>query len=389
MTATDWATCGALWLTGDPDGAPDQSRAAILPRARAVADGFTARTGIAIDVGVELTGRAALLGLSRRGRISAGGATRLIATRDGWCALTLARDVDREAIPALLETATVSDHWAAITEWATNIPAAEVTARARLLGLPVAALGEQAPAAPVVRRIGPVGPPRSPSGCLVVDLSSMWAGPLCGRLLRQAGATVIKVESPSRPDGTRRTPRFFDWMNAGKLCCSIDFDEPETLRTLLARADVVLESSRPSALTRRGLGPDLPARPGRVWARITAHGSGIGANRAGFGDDAAVAGGLVGIAEGGPYFCADAIADPLTGLEAARSVSEALARGGGELIEVSLSAVAAEYAALPTTPALPRQVAARPASPRIAGRASALGADRDAVHALASVARTQ
>ncbi|MGY0499493.1 CoA transferase [Nocardia sp. FBN12] len=385
MTATDWAACGALWLTGDPDAAPDQSRSGILAHARTVADGFTARTGVPIDVGVELTGRAALLGLSRRGRISAGGATRLIATRDGWCALTLARDVDREAIPALLETATVSEPWTAVTRWAADLSASEVTARARLLGLPVAALGEQTPARPVVRRIGPAGPPRSPSGCLVVDLSSMWAGPLCGRLLMEAGATVVKVESPSRPDGTRRTPRFFDWMNAGKLCYSVDFDAPEALRSLLARADVVLESSRPTALTRRGLGPDLPGRPGRVWARITAHGSGIGANWTGFGDDAAVAGGLVGIAQGGPYFCADAIADPLTGLEAARSVAEALARGGGELIEVSLSAVAAEYAALPTTPALPRGVAIRPASPRITGRGSAPGADRDAVHALASV----
>lgn len=385
MTATDWAACGALWLTGDPDEAPDQSRSGILARARAVADAFTAHTGVPIDVGTELTGRAALLGLSRRGRVSAGGATRLIATRDGWCALTLARDVDREAIPALLETATVSAPWTAIAEWAANISAAEVTARARLLGLPVAALGEQEPAAPVVRQIGPVGPPRSPSGCLVVDLSSMWAGPLCGRLLMEAGATVVKVESPSRPDGTRRTPRFFDWMNAGKLCYSVDFNDTEALRTLLARADVVLESSRPTALARRGLGPDLPARRGRVWARITAHGSGIGANWTGFGDDAAVAGGLVGIAEGGPYFCADAIADPLTGLEAARSVADALARGGGELVEVSLSAVAAEYAALPPTPALPRFVAVRPARPRITERASALGADRDAVHALAPV----
>ncbi|MFC9659624.1 CoA transferase [Nocardia sp. NPDC127606] len=384
MTAADWAGCGALWLTGDPDGAPDQSRSGVLDHARAVADGFTARTGVPIDVGAELTRRAALLGLTRRGRISAGGASRLIATRDGWCALTLARDVDREAIPALLETTTVTDPWSAISHWAADVSAAEVTARARLLGLPVAALGEQAPARPVIRRIGPAGPPRSPSDCLVVDLSSMWAGPLCGRLLREAGATVVKVESPSRPDGTRRTPRFFDWMNAGKLCYSLDFDEPEALRSLLARADVVLESSRPSALTRRGLGPDLPARPGRVWARITAHGNGIGANWAGFGDDAAVAGGLVGIAEGGPYFCADAIADPLTGLEAARSVVEALARGGGELVEVSLSAVAAEYAAIPTTPTLPRHVATRPASPRISGRASAPGADRDVVHALAS-----
>ena len=51
-------------------------------------------------------------------------------------------------------------------------------------------------------------------------------------------------------------------------------------------------------------------------------------------------------------FCGDAIADPLTGLEAASAVAESLGRGGGELIEVSMAAVAATYAALPTLPSV-------------------------------------
>ena len=46
-------------------------------------------------------------------------------------------------------------------------------------------------------------PARELTGLLVADLSSMWAGPLCGHLLARAGATVVKVESPRRPDGTR------------------------------------------------------------------------------------------------------------------------------------------------------------------------------------------
>ncbi|WP_231122266.1 CoA transferase, partial [Mycobacterium intracellulare] len=63
------------------------------------------------------------------------------------------------------------------------------------------------------------GAVRAARGLLVADLSSMWAGPLCGRLLAHAGATVVKVESPRRPDGTRAGDRsFFDWMNHEKRC---------------------------------------------------------------------------------------------------------------------------------------------------------------------------
>lgn len=132
-------------------------------------------------------------------------------------------------------------------------------------------------------------------GLLVVDLTSMWAGPLCGQLLARAGAVVVKVESPRRPDGTRGgDPAFFDWMNSGKLSYSIDFDkDADDLRALLAAADIVLEGSRPAALARRGLGPhECPPQPGRVWLRITGYGTGEpDAQRVAFGDDAAVAGG--------------------------------------------------------------------------------------------------
>ena len=118
---------------------------------------------------------------------------------------------------------------------------------------------------------------------------------------------------------------------------------------LLAAADVVLEGSRPAALIRRGLGPaDIPARPGRVWLRITGYGTdAASADRVAFGDDAAVAGGLIGYDDAGPVFVGDAIADPLTGLEAAAAVRASVGRGGGELIEVAMAAVAASYAAEP------------------------------------------
>ena len=322
---------------------------AVLSRARRVADEFTALTGVEVDADELLTGRAALLGLVPAGRISAGGATRLMASRDGWCALTLSRPDDVDAIPALLQSDAVVDPWQAVQAWIADHAAAEVTERARLLGLPVAALGETPSAPPRIRRLGAATALRDLSGLLVADLSSMWAGPLCGQLLVRAGATVVKVESVTRPDGTRAGPStFFDWMNSGKRSYTADFDEPSALQRLLAGADIVIESSRPAALTRRGLGPtDVAPRDGRIWLRITGHGTdGACADWVAFGDDAAVSGGLVCGTPNAPEFCGDAIADPLTGLHAALAVAESLRRGGGELIEMSMAAVAAGYALL-------------------------------------------
>ncbi|WP_409436473.1 CoA transferase [Mycobacterium sp. SMC-14] len=377
--AAAWGASGLAWLTGQPDGRPDFSRAAVLQCATRVLGRFTTATGVESDAAVLLAGRAGLLGWTRAGRVSAGGASRLLAAVDGWWALTLSRADDLDAVPALIESE-CHEPWAGITGWSSKRPVAEVVARARLLDLPAAALGETAPAAPVVRPVGPAGPVRGLRGALVVDLTSLWAGPLCGRLLAQAGATVIKVESPSRPDGTRGGPSaFFDWMNGGKLSCALDFDRDATvLAQLLAAADVVLEGSRPAALARRGLGPlDVAGRPGRVWLQITAHGADSG--YAGFGDDAAVAGGLVG---DGPVFCADAIADPLTGIEAAAAVSDSLARGGGEVITLALAAVAAGYAALPECVPAGEVPVLAPPPPRIEGAGPALGADNARINDL-------
>ncbi|TMS51725.1 CoA transferase [Mycobacterium sp. DBP42] len=315
-------------------------------QAQMVADDFTALTGAAVDATELLTGRAALLNIAPQEQVSAGGATRLLPTRDGWVALTLSRPDDIAAIPALLQTDSVEDEpWQPILDWAAVNSAAQVADRARLLGLPVAVLGETAPAPPVISQVGPTQT-GSLAGALVADLSSMWAGPLCGQLLARAGATVVKVESSSRPDGTRSgAPEFYDWMNGGKLSYAVDFGNPEDLIALVQVADVVIEASRPAALGRRGLGPSLtPALPGRTWLRITGHGTaGEKAGWVAFGDDAAVSGGLVGYRGGAPVFRGDAIADPLTGLHAAAAVAASRNRGGGELIEFSMAAVAAGY----------------------------------------------
>lgn len=373
-TLARWGRSGLACLTGLPGGPPDFSRANALRRAET----------IVADAATLLTGRAGLLGLTRRGRVSAGGATRLLAAADGWLAITLSRPDDVAAVPALLQADRLpEDPWPAIRRWAATSCVSTIIERTRLLDIPAAALGEATAAPPRIRRLGPRGAVRGPAGLLVADLSSMWAGPLCGHLLARAGATVVKIESPRRPDGTRAgNPSFFDWINGEKLSYCVDFEErTDELRQLLTVADIVIEGSRPAALARRRLGPDhIAPRPGRIWLRVTGYGEQSG--RPAFGDDAAVAGGLVGSAADGPVFCGDAIADPLAGIEASQAISGSLGRGGGELIDVSLAAVAASYAALPLTASASTYPAPPPSPPPPSGAAAELGADNDAVRRL-------
>lgn len=352
--------------------------AAVLAHARENTQAIAVLAAVHVDADAAIGGRAALLGLQPAGRVSAGGATRLMEGPDGWCALTLSRPDDVDAVPALLERDSVpGEPWDAVEQCVRDLGVAAFCERARMLGLPVGVLGETRSAPMTVSTIGERGTQALLADLLVVDLSSMWAGPLCARVLADAGATVVKVESAQRPDGTRNgAVEFFDWINAGKLSYEADFGDPTDIRRLLSAADVVIESSRPAALERRSLGPaDVTARPGRTWVRITGHGTaGERADWVAFGDDAAVSGGLVGGTGAAPTFCGDAIADPLTGIHAARAALESRGRGGGELIEVSMSAVAAEYARLvddDETDCTAVPVTAVPAAP--------LGADTDLV----------
>ncbi|MDT5230094.1 MAG: hypothetical protein QOJ56_4117 [Mycobacterium sp.] len=382
--ASDWAGSGLAYLTGRAAGAPDFSRAAALAEARRVTADIAGLLGVEVDAATTLAGRAAILNLTRRGRVSAGGATRMLATADGWCAVALPRADDVAALPALLEVdAVTGDPWTALSHWAATCSTEAVVARSQLLDIVAAGLGEVAAEPPAVRPGHGTAGPRRADGLLVADLSSLWAGPLCAQLLARAGAVVVKVESPGRPDGTRSgEPAFFDWMNFGKLSYAVDFDD-DALRQLLTAADIVIEGSRPGSLRRRQLSADdLPGQPGRIWLRIEGYRD--QPQRAAFGDDAAVAGGLVGAAADGPVFCGDAIADPLSGLEAARAVGESLRRGGGELIDVSMAQVAARYAALPRAPSSSAAPAAPPQPPPPVPSASPLGADSAAVRHIVS-----
>src|SRR5919204_1395461 len=101
----DWAASGAMALTGRPDGPPLTSPApafGMLGEVIARLGRATAAVGARVraDPAELIAGRAALAGFTRQGRVSAGGASRLLRAADGWCAVTLSREADVAAVPA-------------------------------------------------------------------------------------------------------------------------------------------------------------------------------------------------------------------------------------------------------------------------------------------------
>lgn len=389
-----WAASGAMALTGGAGSGPLGPPEGMVPKLSAVSASLRRRAAamegtLDIDPLALLGERAAIAGLKPGGDVACGGTTRLLRAGSEWLAVTLGRPADLELVPAWIEVdEPVDDAWARVAAAASTRPAGELADRAVLLGLPIGLLprqqwdGSRTPGdggPPPIRRVAVPGPPTAAgplSSVVVIDLSSLWAGPLCGSLLAAAGARVIKVESVTRPDGARFGPAaFFDLLNAHKLGVALDLRTDEgagVLRRLLWRADVVIEASRPRALEQLGVDPlqVLACGTARVWASITGHGrTGAGRDRVAFGDDAAVAGGLACWAGGRPNFCVDAVADPATGLVAAAGILDALATEGRWLLDISMAEVAAHLAG----PTVPRPARAAPVSPPRARVASGRG----------------
>ncbi|MGH9110731.1 MAG: CoA transferase [Acidimicrobiales bacterium] len=328
------AIAGAWTLTGRFDGPPIVPPADVVRRIAALGE------PISVDPVPLLAERALDAGFTRSGVTTCGGAGRLLRAADGWVAVNLPRDDDVASVPAWLEVDDGGEPWPTIEATVPARTTSELVDRAILLGLPVSALGEvPPPPAPVAAtRVGDAPP--STGAPLVADLSSLWAGPLCTRLLADRGGDVVKVESPTRPDGARGGPRpFFERLHAGKRSLVCDLSSPE-LADLLRRADVVVEASRPRALRQLGIVAE-EVRP-RVWLSITGYGRAT--DRVAFGDDAGVAGGLVARDDRGPVFLADAVADPLTGVAAAAAVIDALEQGGRWVLDAALAGVAAHVA---------------------------------------------
>lgn len=93
-------------------------------------------------------------------------------------------------------------------------------------------------------------------GIRVIDFGQYIAGPLCGMLLADQGADVIRVDPPGGP--VWQTSANATW-NRGKRSINLDLKQPDDLgvtEELIASADVVIENFRPGVMNRLGLGAE-------------------------------------------------------------------------------------------------------------------------------------
>jgi formyl-CoA transferase len=194
------------------------------------------------------------------------------------------------------------------------------------------------------------------AGVTVLELGTMYAAPTAGRMLRDFGARVIKVEDPKSGDFARQwTPQFegmsigFARLNSGKESIGIDLRRTEgrdLVRRLAAEVDVVVESFRPGRLEDWGLGYDVLSadNPGLVLTRVSGFGqTGPYRERPGFGTVAETASGYAyinGWPDTPPTSPPFGFADSIAGLSAAFGTTTALFNrtrtGTGDVVDVAL-----------------------------------------------------
>ena len=194
-------------------------------------------------------------------------------------------------------------------------------------------------------------------GVRVLDLSRVFAGPLCGQVLADFGADVIKVEHPGRGDDTRdwgmrigkTETTYYNSMNRNKRSITVDLQTPEgvkIIRDLLPQCDVVIQNFKTGGAEKLGLGYEqLKAiKPDLIYCSVAGYdSSGPEAKRPGY--DLVIQGeaglmALNGEASQPPLKFGVAAVDMMTGMYAAQAVLAALFRrertGKGRHIEMAL-----------------------------------------------------
>ena len=208
-------------------------------------------------------------------------------------------------------------------------------------------------------------------GVTVLDFTAFWAGPAATHLLATLGANVVKIESPTRPDGMRfattRPPTDPEWVeysptfhgtNPGKRSVAIDFSNPagrDLVLRLAESADIVVENFTPRVMPNVGLDYEALAarRPDLIMLRMPAFGTdGPWRDHSGFAQTTEQVSGiawLTGTPEIEPLV--RSTVDPIAGIHGAIAVLAALAHrrrsGVGQLIEMPMVEVALNVAAEP------------------------------------------
>jgi crotonobetainyl-CoA:carnitine CoA-transferase CaiB-like acyl-CoA transferase len=192
----------------------------------------------------------------------------------------------------------------------------------------------------------------------VLDLSHVMAGPVCGLMLADMGADVIKVENIDGGDTSRqlRTPAIagesvaFMMMNRNKRGLAVDLKRPqgqEVLKRLARHADALIENYRKGTMEKLGVGYDVLAKlnPGLIYCEISGFGrTGPFADQGGFDLVAQGMSGIMSITGEGPgrppVKCGPPITDITAGLIAAMGVAAAYAHklksGQGQRVDISL-----------------------------------------------------
>jgi len=193
------------------------------------------------------------------------------------------------------------------------------------------------------------------AGLKVIDVATLFAGPVAAMLLGDYGADVLKIEHPkgdnSRTHGPSRGGSSLWWKVIGrnKRAITLYLGSPEgqqLFRKLAREADVIVENFRPGTLEKWGLGYDELAaeNPGLIILRVTAFGQhGPYAHRPGFGTIAEAMSGFASITgqpDGPPTLPPFGLADGIAGIAGALAVMMAVnARqrtGKGQIVDLAL-----------------------------------------------------
>ncbi|HJW49152.1 MAG TPA: CoA transferase [Candidatus Limnocylindria bacterium] len=194
------------------------------------------------------------------------------------------------------------------------------------------------------------------AGLKVVEIATLFAGPLAATFLGDLGADVLKIEHPRQPDPARHhgpskggIGLWWKVIGRNKRLATLDLSKAEgqdLFRRIASGADIVIENFRPGTLERWDLGYDriTANNPGLILARVTGFGQfGPYAHRAGFGTLAEAMSGfaaLTGEPDGPPTLPPFGLADGVAALALAYGVMAALhargASGRGQVVDLAL-----------------------------------------------------